>query len=107
MPLGDPAAIEIARLRVATYQDDGPLAVAPAVRWAVTEAAAALGARAAAVEPFSPPEVGHARDLFHGILGADGFAGSRRVLGPTAGIRASPGSRWPFAASRSWICCSG
>jgi fatty acid amide hydrolase len=33
------------------------------------------------VAAWSPPDVGHARDLFYGLLAADRFAGCRRALG--------------------------
>jgi fatty acid amide hydrolase len=81
MPLGDHRTIDVAKLRVATYSDDGTFLVAPAVRRAVNEAAAALAARGATVQAWSPPDAGQARDLFFGILGSDGFAGIRRTLG--------------------------
>jgi fatty acid amide hydrolase len=81
MPLGDRHGVEVARLRVAFYADDGTFTPAPAVRRAVREAAAALGRRGATVVEWSPPEVGRARDLFFGLLAADGFTGLARTLG--------------------------
>jgi fatty acid amide hydrolase len=81
MPLHDPAAVDLARLRVAYYTDDGAFAPAPAVRRAVDEAVATLAALGATVQRWSAPDVGQARDLFFGILVADGFAGCRRALG--------------------------
>jgi fatty acid amide hydrolase len=81
MPLWDHRAINVAKLRVATYTDDGTFLVAPAVRRAVNQAAAALAARGASVQDWSPPDAGRARDLFFGILGSDNFSGARRALG--------------------------
>ncbi len=81
MPLLDPAAVNLAGLRVAFYTDDGTFTPAPAVRRAVREAVAALEARGARVQAWSPPDPARARDLFFGVLGADGFAGCRRALG--------------------------
>jgi Asp-tRNA(Asn)/Glu-tRNA(Gln) amidotransferase A subunit family amidase len=40
--LGDPASVELARLRFATFTDDGEFPVAPAARRAVAEAAQML-----------------------------------------------------------------
>jgi len=81
MPLGDPTAVDVSQLRVAYYVDDGTFTPAPAVRRAVRDAAAALESRGASVKPWSPPDVPAARDLFFGILAADGFAGLHRRLG--------------------------
>jgi len=81
MPLGDPAAVDVGKLRVAFYTDDGTFTPAPAVRRAVREAVASLEARGAVAREWSPPDAGYARDLFFGLLTADGFAGCRRMLG--------------------------
>ena len=54
MPLGDPAAVDVAKLRVAYYTDDGTLAVSPAVRRAVIEAAGMLAGRGAQVAGVAP-----------------------------------------------------
>jgi fatty acid amide hydrolase len=81
MPLGDPTRVDLARLRVATYANDGTFAVAPAVRRAVGEAAAALRAAGASVTEWQPPDVTHALDLFFSIMSADGGTGLRHTLG--------------------------
>lgn len=81
MPLGDPATVDISRLRVACYTDDGTFQVAPAVRRAVLEAADILKDRGAQVTAWSPPNVGHAVDLFYGLLTADGGRSVNHTLG--------------------------
>jgi fatty acid amide hydrolase len=81
MPLRDPAAVDLPRLRVAFYTDDGTFTPAPAVARAVREAVSALEVRGATAAPWAPPDAAHARDLFFGILAGDGFAGCRRMLG--------------------------
>jgi fatty acid amide hydrolase len=81
MPLGDPAAVQVAKLRIAYYTDDGTFTPAPAVRRAVKEAVAGLARQGATITEWTPPEVHQARDLFYGILAADGFAGCTRALG--------------------------
>jgi fatty acid amide hydrolase len=81
MPLLDRAAVELSRLRVAYFVDDGTFSPAPAVKRAVREAVAALEAAGARATAWTPPDTERARDLFHGILGADGGAGIRRTLG--------------------------
>jgi fatty acid amide hydrolase len=81
MPLGDPQAVDLSRLRVAYYSEDGTFAAAPAVRRAVREAADILRGCGAQVTTWSPPDVGHALDLYMGILGADGGQGMRAAFG--------------------------
>jgi fatty acid amide hydrolase len=81
MPLGDPGEVELSRLRVACYADDGTFRVAPAVRRAVREAADALRQAGARVVEWQPPAVPDALDLFYGIVSADGGAGFKRTLG--------------------------
>jgi fatty acid amide hydrolase len=80
-PLGDSATVDVAKLRVAYYSDDGTFTVAPAVRRAVIEAAGALAGRGAQVAEWQPFQPGRGVDLFFGILGADGGASSVRTLG--------------------------
>lgn len=74
MPLGDVASVDVSKLRVAYYTDDGTLAVAPAVRRAVIEAAGMLAGRGAQVLEWRPPDVLHAVDIFYGLLSSDGGA---------------------------------
>jgi fatty acid amide hydrolase len=80
MSLGDFRAVDVAKLRVAYYADDGTFAVAPAVRRAVVEAAGMLAGRGAQVVEWRPPEVAQAVDIFFGLFSADGGAGLRRTL---------------------------
>ncbi|MBF6591210.1 MAG: hypothetical protein IVW57_11885, partial [Ktedonobacterales bacterium] len=80
MPLGDPAMVEVAPLRVAYYTDDGTFSVSPGVRRAVVEAAGMLAGRGARVTEWRPPEVGHALDLWLGLLVADGARHPARLL---------------------------
>jgi fatty acid amide hydrolase len=84
MPLRDPATVDVSKLRVAYYTDDGTFAPSPAVRRGVCEAIAALEARGASVAAWSPPDVSRARDLLFGLFSADNFAGCRRTLGRDA-----------------------
>jgi fatty acid amide hydrolase len=80
LPLGDVAAVDVAKLRVAYYTDDGTLSVAPAVRRAVIEAAGMLAGRGAQVLEWRPPNVLHAVDIFYGLLSSDGGATLSGVL---------------------------
>jgi fatty acid amide hydrolase len=89
IPVGDadPASVEIGKLRVAYYTDDGTLPVSSAVRRAVTEAAGVLAGQGAQVVEWQPPAVPQAVDIFFGILSADGGAGARQAL---AGSKVDP-----------------
>ena len=69
-------------LRIAMYTDDGYYKASPAIRRVVTEAADALRASGAQVEPWTPPDVNEAVRLFFSIFSADNFNGLRRALGP-------------------------
>src|SRR5437762_9080960 len=80
-PLGDPAAVDVAGLRVGWFANDGVFAATPAARRAVNEAALALANRGAKVTPWQPPEPVLVETLFFSILTADRFEGARRVLG--------------------------
>jgi fatty acid amide hydrolase len=80
VPLGDPASVDIASLRVAYYTDDGTISVAPSIRRAVTEAAGILAGRGATVTEWRPPDVPHALDLWIGIIAADGTQYFSRIL---------------------------
>lgn len=80
-PLGDPAAVDLAALRVAYFTDDGILPAAPVVRRAVTEAAGMLAGRGAQVTEWQPPGMQQAADLLFGIFSADGARRLRRFMG--------------------------
>jgi fatty acid amide hydrolase len=78
--MGDPLAVSVAGLRVAMYADDGYFPAAPAMRRAVSEAAAALRGLGATVDPFRPPDVGEAMRLCFAHLYADGLDFARTWL---------------------------
>lgn len=80
LPLGDPASVEVSRLRIACYTDDGTFAVAPAVRRAIREAANILESRGAQVTAWTPPDAPRALDLYFGLLSADGGRSLGQVL---------------------------
>ncbi|HLV98081.1 MAG TPA: amidase [Ktedonobacterales bacterium] len=81
MPLGNPATVDVSRLRVACYTDDGTFQVAPAVRRAVQEAAELLRTAGAQVTAWTPPDVRQAAALWLGIMAADGARGFKQMLG--------------------------
>ncbi len=79
-PWREPAEVELAKLRVGFYVDNGFFAPAAACRRAVREAAAALAARGVAVEPWTPPDAERAWEIYLQLVFADGMAGARRAL---------------------------
>jgi fatty acid amide hydrolase len=79
-PLGDPATVDVSKLTVGYYVDDGFLSPCSAAIRAVHEARNALERRGATVVPFTPPELTTGLRLFHEILGGDGGRGMLRFL---------------------------
>jgi fatty acid amide hydrolase len=78
--LGDPRAVDISRLRFATFTDDGEFPVAPAVRRAVAEAASFLSAAGAKEVAWKPPPINRALDLLFACLSADRTVSVQRLL---------------------------
>ena len=78
--LGDPRAVDLSRLRFATFTDDGEFPVAPAVRRAVAEAAGFLTAAEAKEVAWKGPPVSRALDLLFACLSADRTELFRRLL---------------------------
>jgi fatty acid amide hydrolase len=67
----DHRAVDISRLRVAYFDDDGVYRPSPAIRRAVHEAADALRAAGAEVEPFRPPNAEASIALYLSFVSAD------------------------------------
>ena len=78
--LGDPKTIDVAKLRFATFTDDGEFAVAPAARRAVAEAAEILTAAGAKPAAWKPPLLSRATDLLFATLSGDRALSFRRLL---------------------------
>jgi fatty acid amide hydrolase len=78
--LGDPATVELHRLRFATFIDDGEFPVAPAARRAVAEAAQMLAAAGAKSVPWRQPDLSRASDLLFACLSADRGKSLRELL---------------------------
>ena len=80
VPLGDPAAVDVGRLRVALFTDNGVVAPEPGVAAAVRAAADALAEAGARVEEQRPPGVEESHELFMRVVVIDGGAELRRIL---------------------------
>jgi fatty acid amide hydrolase len=78
--LGDPATVDVTKLRFATFTDDGEFPVAPAARRAVAEAAEILTAAGAQCVTWKPPELNRATDLLFATLSGDRARSFRRML---------------------------
>jgi fatty acid amide hydrolase len=85
VPLRDPKAVEIDKLKIAAWTDDGLFPPSPAVARAVQEAIGVLKTQGAEVVELSAPEVeqhfhaGEAFDLYCSLVGADGGTDARRL----------------------------
>jgi fatty acid amide hydrolase len=78
--LGDPAAVDLSRLRFAIFTDDGEFPVTPAVKRAVAEAAHILTTAGAKHVAWQAPPLSRASDLLFAALSADAGQAMRRLL---------------------------
>jgi fatty acid amide hydrolase len=78
--LGDPATVDLSRLRFATFTEDGEFPVAPAARRAVAEAVGFLTATGATQVDWRKPDLSRATDLLFAALSADRTQSFRRLL---------------------------
>jgi fatty acid amide hydrolase len=78
--LGNSKSVEMSKLRVGWYVEDGTISSAPAVRRAVTEAAEALRRSGASVVEWHVPEAREVEYLFHAIISADAGRSLREHL---------------------------
>lgn len=80
LPFEDPMRIDVSRLRVGVYEDDGLVPSSTAVARGVRRAAEALRARGCEVKSFVPPRLKEHVYLYFAALSADGGAILRRGL---------------------------
>jgi amidase len=88
MPFHDPARVELGKLRVALYTDNGFAAADDEVASVVRAAARALAGEVAAVEEDRPACLEQAYDLEMKLIGADGGDGLRKYLKELGSTRA-------------------
>ncbi|GAF83987.1 unnamed protein product, partial [marine sediment metagenome] len=79
-PLEDSKEIDLRRLRIGYWSDDGYFASSPAVARAVEEAAGSLADRGTVVKPFAPPTLPEGLATYFGLVSADGGADLKRLL---------------------------
>ncbi len=80
VPWPDPSKVQVEKLRIGVYTDNGFFSVSPAIRRAVGEAADVLQVQGVSVDQFKPPDVAEAVRIFLGILSAAGGASYKRLL---------------------------
>jgi len=80
VPLLDPAAVDLATLRVLVHDDNGIATPTPATGDAVHRAANALEPSVGTIEEGRPPGIEQTFDLIMGLWGTDGGAATRRLL---------------------------
>ncbi|MFO0760859.1 MAG: amidase family protein [Byssovorax sp.] len=80
LPFEDPRKIDLTKLKVGVYTDDGLLPPSAAVARAVREAAAALRAKGCTVVEFTPPGLQGAVYDYFATLSADGGATVMRLF---------------------------
>ncbi|HEY4190896.1 MAG TPA: amidase [Candidatus Limnocylindrales bacterium] len=80
VPLGDPRQVDVGRLRVAWFGDNGIRTPTPETLEAVARAVAAIGATGANVEEHLPPDIVDARPAWEAVIRADGFAWLWRLI---------------------------
>lgn len=89
VPLGDPASVDIPRLRVAYFTDNGILAPTAETKVTVEAAARTVAATGAPVAEARPAPITETLELFNALFAADGRAWIRRALA-RAGTVSSP-----------------
>ncbi|MFZ0960881.1 MAG: amidase [Terriglobia bacterium] len=90
MPLGDPRAIDLRRLRVAFHIDNGIATPSAEIGAVVKNAAAALAAEGIAVDEVRPPGIEQTYEIYLGLFTADGGAGIESALKQAGTHRVHP-----------------
>ena len=90
LPIGDSRAIDIARLSVAFYVDNGTAKPVASIDKAVRQTAARLASARARVEERRPPGTEEALDLLMTILGGDGGYAVQRILTESGTTEVAP-----------------
>ncbi len=96
-PLGEPGQVDVGRLRVVTFSDNGMRTPTPETRAAVAAAAQAIEATGARVDERVPPDLAAAWEAWDALIGADGHAWLQRLIAAAG----TPG--WGSYTTRGWI----
>ncbi len=93
IPMGDPAAVDLRRLRVAFYTTNGQVDPSPEVREVVTRSVGFFEALGCAVTEDRPPKMRELAEVRGAFSGANGRDHMRRLLARHGTSQASPGLR--------------
>ncbi len=80
MPLGDPRSVELKKLRVGFFTDNGIVSPEAEIADAVRVAARELSGAVAAVEEIRPPGIEQTYEIYLGLFCADGSAGLKGLI---------------------------
>ena len=80
VPLGDPSAVDIRKLRVAFHTNNGIIPASAETAQTLRSAAKALGDAGARVEEARPPGIEQSFEIFMATFAADGGSGLRYLL---------------------------
>ena len=80
MPLGNPQSVDLKRLRVAFYTDNGIVSPTPAIAAVVRNTANVLSAAGLAVEEARPTGIEQSYEIVLALFGADGGVGIQMLL---------------------------
>lgn len=80
MPFGDPKKVDLKRLRIAFYTDNGIMSPTPEIVEVVKKTANALSDAGMTVEEERPEGIAQSHYIFNGLLAADGGAGVEMLL---------------------------
>ncbi len=80
IPFVDPTTVDLSKITVGYYEDDGIFTPAASVRRAVREAVEALRAAGVKVVPYTPPRSWDMFEDYFGLLSADGFKTGLAVI---------------------------
>ena len=90
MPIGDMRAVDLSRLKLAFFDDDGAATPTPEIRAAVRASAEALKTSGVAIEERRPPGQANAATVYYDMSRGDGGAGTRAFLKSIGTTRISP-----------------
>ncbi len=80
MPLGDPQLVDVTKLRIAYYTDNGLQVASADTAEVVANVIEALSARGAKLNEERPPHMAVSRDLWRDLMVSDGGAAVRQLL---------------------------
>jgi fatty acid amide hydrolase len=80
MPLGDFRTVDVSKLRVGVFTDDGFFTPSPAIKRAVREAAEMLAVAGATIVPWQPPAPAITMGIWLAAVTADRGKGMKRLL---------------------------